>query len=72
MTQKIKTAKIVPFQYPRWPHGGHLKILLKSLDGRHPGEMEIQNCSSSIQDDGHGSKLETLQTTSDSELLKSI
>ena len=26
--------------------------------------------SSSIQDDGHGGNLETLQTTSDSELLK--
>ena len=44
-------------------------------DGRHWGEMEIQNAesfSSSIQDDGHGGNLETLQTTSDSELLKAI
>ena len=28
--------------------------------------------NSSIQNDGHGSNLETLQTTSDSELLKAI
>ena len=31
-----------------------------------------ESLSSSIQDDGHGSYLETLQTTSDSELLKTI
>ena len=31
-----------------------------------------ESLSSSIQDDGHGSNLETLQTTSDSELLKAI
>ena len=31
-----------------------------------------ESFSSSIQDDGHGGNLETLQTTSDSELLKAI
>ena len=43
-------------------------------DGRHRGEMKIQNCrfSSSILDGGHGGDLETLQTTSDSGLLKAI
>ena len=31
-----------------------------------------ESFSSSIQDDSHGSNLETLQITSDSELLKAI
>ena len=31
-----------------------------------------ESFNSSIQDDGHGSSLETLQTTSDSELLKAV
>ena len=31
-----------------------------------------ESFSSSIQDDSHGGNLETLQTTSDSELLKAI
>ena len=31
-----------------------------------------ESFSSSIQDEGHGSNLETLQLTSDSELLKAI
>ena len=32
----------------------------------------VESFSSSILDDGHGGSLETLQTTSDSELLKAI
>ena len=32
----------------------------------------LKSFSSNIQDGGHGGNLETLQTTSDSDLLKSI
>ena len=32
----------------------------------------VESFSSSIQDGGHGGSLETLQTTSDSELLKAV
>ena len=45
------------------------------LDGRHRGDMEIRNAksfSSNIPDGGHGDNLETLQTTSDSRLLKTV
>ena len=31
-----------------------------------------ESFSSSVQDDGHGGNLETLQTTPDSELIKAI
>ena len=37
------------------------------------GESRIaESFSSNTQDDGHGGNLETLQTTSDSELLKAV
>ena len=45
------------------------------LDGRHRVKWRFrvaESLSSSIQDDGHVSNLETLQTTSDSELLKAV
>ena len=84
MLWKFRIAKILLFQCPRWPpswkSSNHISPKTVSqvepkLDGRHQGDMEIQNYwifSSSIQDGGYGGNLETLQTTSDSELLKTI
>ena len=78
--QKLKTAIIFPFQYPRWPpqwpswNSSNVRLsrnLMRSI--RVKWRFRIAELfSSSIQDDSHGSNLETLQTTSDSELLKVI
>ena len=57
-------------------HLSNLNQIELKLEGRHQGDMGgselLKSFSSNIHDGGDGGKLETLQTTSDSELLKTV
>ena len=80
---KFRIAKILLFQCPRWPPSWNSSNQISSQTARLSQNLMggigvtwrfriAESFSSSIQDDGHGGNLETLQTTSDSELLKAI
>ena len=76
---EMRIAKIIPFQLPRWPtswnSSNHISQTMSDWDKTwlealwwHGDSALIKLFSSNIQDGSHGSNLETLQTTSDSEI----
>ena len=76
---KFRTAIIILFQCPRWPPHLLPNSKLDLAESNLMGSIGVtwrfiiaKSFSSNIQDGGHVGNLETLQTTSDSELLKAI
>ena len=83
----MKIAKVVSFRYPSYHHGNHLAIFtshillnrksnwgetLWAVSGWHRDLELLKSVSPKIQDGGQYGNFETLQTTSDSKLLKAI